>query len=157
VTSDILANCVPHGDDNIAGNGCVTPPRHEGISPGIEGICRRSQPLAVDIFLPAEGCVGKVICVLFGVANAQVPENTGVSLAVNTLAALRRQKSASGTYIMDLLAGPLGLSAFGQPTAGPAKEQNAYSVIPQGSPAFAGSLWARKSLPRLRLQPVPRL
>lgn len=59
----------------------------------------------------------------------------------STLGALRRFKDADGRYLLDLLAGPLGLSAFGQPTAGPAKEQNSYSAIPQGSPAFSGSLW----------------
>jgi hypothetical protein len=37
----------------------------------------------------------------------------------STLGALRRAKDADGRYVMDLLAGPLGLSAFGQPTAGP--------------------------------------
>jgi hypothetical protein len=60
----------------------------------------------------------------------------------STLGALRRQKDADGRYVMDLLAGPLGLTAYGQPsTAGPANEQNSYSVIPQGSPAFSGNLW----------------
>jgi hypothetical protein len=60
----------------------------------------------------------------------------------NTLGALRRQKSAEGQYILDLLAGPLNLTAYGQPsTAGPANEPNAYSVIPQGSPGFSGNLW----------------
>jgi hypothetical protein len=43
---------------------------------------------------------------------------------------------------LDLLAGPLNLTAYGQPsTAGPAGEPNSYSIIPQGSPASSGSLW----------------
>jgi hypothetical protein len=60
----------------------------------------------------------------------------------NTLGALRRQKSAEGQYILDLLAGPLNLTAYGQPsTAGPANEPNSYSVIPQGTPGYSGNLW----------------
>ncbi|MGO9228551.1 MAG: phage major capsid protein [Bryobacteraceae bacterium] len=60
----------------------------------------------------------------------------------STLGALRRQKSANGNYIMDLLAGPLGITAFGQPsTAGPAGEPNKYSVIPQATPGLSGQLW----------------
>ena len=59
-----------------------------------------------------------------------------------TLGALRRAKDAEGRYILDLLAGPMSLTAFGQPsTGGPAKEPNAYSVLPQGTPAFSGNLW----------------
>jgi hypothetical protein len=45
-------------------------------------------------------------------------------------------------YIMDLIAGPLNLTAYGQPsTAGPANEPNPYSVIPQGHPSYSGNLW----------------
>lgn len=59
-----------------------------------------------------------------------------------TLGALRRAKNSDGNYILDLLAGPLNLTAYGQPsTAGPANEPNAHSLIPQGSPASSGSLW----------------
>jgi len=60
----------------------------------------------------------------------------------NTLGALRRQKDSEGRYVLELLSGPLNLTAYGEPrTAGPAKEPNSYSVIPQGSPAFSGNLW----------------
>ncbi len=59
-----------------------------------------------------------------------------------TLGALRRAKDADGRYVLDLLAGPMNLTAFGQPsTAGPANEQNPYSVIPQGTPGASGNLW----------------
>jgi Phage capsid family len=60
----------------------------------------------------------------------------------NTLSALRRQKDAEGRYLLDLLAGPMNLTAYGQPsTAGPASEPNKYSVIPQGVPGSSGDLW----------------
>ena len=60
----------------------------------------------------------------------------------NTLSALRRQKDANGRYILDLLAGPMNLTAYGQEsTAGPASEPNKYSVIPQGVPGSNGNLW----------------
>jgi hypothetical protein len=60
----------------------------------------------------------------------------------NTLSALRRQKDAEGRYLLDLLAGPLNLTAYGQPfTGGPAGEPNKYSVIPQGVPGSNGNLW----------------
>lgn len=59
-----------------------------------------------------------------------------------TLGALRRTKSADGNYVLDLLAGPMNLTAYGQPsTGGPAREQNPYSVIPQGTPGSSGNLW----------------
>jgi Phage capsid family len=59
-----------------------------------------------------------------------------------TLSALRRQKSAEGQYLLELLSGPMGLSAYGQPmSAGPAGEPNKYSVIPQGVPSGNGMLW----------------
>jgi hypothetical protein len=36
----------------------------------------------------------------------------------------------------------LDLTAYGEPrTAGPAGEPNSYSVVPQGTNAFSGSLW----------------
>jgi hypothetical protein len=57
----------------------------------------------------------------------------------STLGALRRAKDGEGRYIMDLLAGPLNLTAYGEPrTAGPAGEPNSYSIIPQGTNAFSG-------------------
>jgi hypothetical protein len=59
-----------------------------------------------------------------------------------TLGALRRQKSAQGEYLLDLLAGPLNLTAYGQPhSAGPANEPNPYSIVPQGVPGSSGNLW----------------
>lgn len=65
-----------------------------------------------------------------------------VLLHPNTLSALRRAKDAEGRYLLDLLAGPLNLTAYGQPsTAGPAGEPNKYSVIPQGVPGSNGNLW----------------
>jgi len=42
---------------------------------------------------------------------------------------------------LDLLAGPLNLTAYGQPSTGPANEPNPYSVIPQGVPGSNGNLW----------------
>jgi Phage capsid family len=59
----------------------------------------------------------------------------------NTLSALRRAKDADGRYIMDLLSGPLNLTAYGQASNAPASELNKYSVIPQGLPGANGSLW----------------
>jgi HK97 family phage major capsid protein len=59
-----------------------------------------------------------------------------------TLGALRREKDSEGRYILDLLAGPLNLTADGSPrVSGPASEPNAFSVVPQGSPAISGNLW----------------
>ncbi|WP_236595414.1 phage major capsid protein [Mycobacterium paraintracellulare] len=55
--------------------------------------------------------------------------------------AMRRQKDSQGRYILDLIAGPLGLSADGQPAVNPATEVNAFSITPQGTPAMAGHLW----------------
>ena len=63
----------------------------------------------------------------------------------NTLSALRRQKDADGRYILDLLAGPLNLTAYGQPsTGGPAGEPNKYSVIPQGVPGSTETFGGRR-------------
>jgi hypothetical protein len=59
----------------------------------------------------------------------------------NTLSALRRAKDADGRYLLDLLAGPLNLTAYGQPSTAPAGEPNPYSVIPQGLPGANGNLW----------------
>jgi len=65
-----------------------------------------------------------------------------VLLNPSTLGALRRAKDADGRYILDLLAGPLALTAYGQPsTGGPASEPNPYAVIPQGHPNSSGNLW----------------
>jgi hypothetical protein len=58
-----------------------------------------------------------------------------------TLSALRRQKDAEGRYLLDLLEGPMNLTAYGQPSTIPAGEPNNYSVIPQGLPGANGSLW----------------
>lgn len=60
----------------------------------------------------------------------------------NTLSALRRAKDADGRYILDIIAGPSNLTAYGQPSSGgPANEPNKYSVIPQGLPGSSGTLW----------------
>jgi hypothetical protein len=64
-----------------------------------------------------------------------------VWLNPSTLGALRRAKDAEGRYLLDLLSGPLNLTAYGQPGTGPAGEPNKYSVIPQGSSASSGNLW----------------
>lgn len=58
-----------------------------------------------------------------------------------TLGALRRAKDADGRYVLDLLAGPLNLTAYGQPSTAPANEPNPYSVIPQGVNGHSGNLW----------------
>ena len=58
-----------------------------------------------------------------------------------TLSALRRQKDAEGRYLLDLLAGPMNLTAYGQPSTAPAGEPNEYSIVPQGLPGANGSLW----------------
>jgi HK97 family phage major capsid protein len=60
----------------------------------------------------------------------------------NTLSALRRAKDAEGRYLLDLLAGPLNLTAYGQPSSGgPAGEPNPYSIVPQGTNGHSGNLW----------------
>jgi hypothetical protein len=59
----------------------------------------------------------------------------------STLGALRRSKDAEGRYILDLLAGPMNLTAYGQPTTGPANEPSEYSIVPQGMPGSSGTLW----------------
>ncbi|UQX11325.1 phage major capsid family protein [Candidatus Mycobacterium methanotrophicum] len=59
-----------------------------------------------------------------------------------TFNALRRIKDSEGRYVMNLLAGPLGLTADGSaPVCQPALEANVYSITPQGSSPFAGHLW----------------
>ncbi len=59
-----------------------------------------------------------------------------------TYNALRLIKDSEGRYVMNLLAGPLGLTADGSaPVYQPALEANVYSITPQGSSPFAGHLW----------------
>jgi hypothetical protein len=60
-----------------------------------------------------------------------------------TLGALRRLRDDQGRYILDLLAGPLGLTADGsQRIAAPPEQANAFSVISQGNEGgFYGNLW----------------
>jgi hypothetical protein len=85
-------------------------------------------------------CLAKAFAdVRVGAAYADVD---AVLVHPNTLSALRRQKDAEGRYLLDLLAGPMNLTAYGQPsTAGPANEPNPYSIIPQGVPNSSGNLW----------------
>jgi hypothetical protein len=63
-----------------------------------------------------------------------------VIMSPNTLGALRRLKDADGRYVLDLLAGPLGLSAYGQ-REDRATEPGQYFREPIGSKPFNGSLW----------------
>jgi hypothetical protein len=58
-----------------------------------------------------------------------------------TLGALRRAKDAEGRYLLELLSGPLNLTAFGQPVTATANEPNPYSIIPQGTNGHSGNLW----------------
>lgn len=59
-----------------------------------------------------------------------------------TWGALRRQKDANGRYILDLLSGPLNLTADGSPgVVRPAADTNPYSIIKQGEPGLSGDLW----------------
>jgi HK97 family phage major capsid protein len=65
-----------------------------------------------------------------------------VIMSPNTLGALRRLKNAEGNYLLELLSGPLNLSAYGQPeTRGPASEAGPYFREAQGTKPFNGSLW----------------
>jgi HK97 family phage major capsid protein len=65
-----------------------------------------------------------------------------VIMSPNTLGALRRLKNAEGNYLLELLSGPLNLSAYGQPeTQVPASEPGPYFREAQGSRPFNGSLW----------------
>jgi len=65
-----------------------------------------------------------------------------VIMSPNTLGALRRLKDADGRYLMDILAGPLTLSAYGQPESRqPASEGAPYFREPIGTKPFNGSLW----------------
>jgi hypothetical protein len=65
-----------------------------------------------------------------------------VIMSPNTLGALRRLKNAEGNYLLELLSGPLNLSAYGQPeTRGPASEASPYFREAQGTKPFNGSLW----------------
>lgn len=65
-----------------------------------------------------------------------------VIMSPNTLGALRRLKNASGNYLLELLSGPLNLSAYGQPESRqPASEPGQYFREPQGAKPFNGSLW----------------
>lgn len=65
-----------------------------------------------------------------------------VIMSPNTLGALRRLKDSEGRYLLELLSGPLGLSAYGQPASlEPASVPGQYFRQPQGSRPFNGSLW----------------
>jgi hypothetical protein len=65
-----------------------------------------------------------------------------VIMSPNTLGALRRLKNANGNYLLELLSGPLNLSAYGQPeTRTPPSEPNQYFHEPIGTRPFNGSLW----------------
>jgi Phage capsid family len=59
----------------------------------------------------------------------------------STLGALRRAKDADGRYVLDLLSGPMNLSAYGQASTATANEPNPYSVIAQGANGYSGHLW----------------
>lgn len=63
-----------------------------------------------------------------------------VIMSPNTLGALRRLKNADGNYILALLSGPLGLSAYGQPESR-ASEPGQYFREPQGAQPYNGALW----------------
>lgn len=58
-----------------------------------------------------------------------------------TMGALRRLRDDQGRYIMDLLAGPLGLTADGSREVNPTDTPNAYSIVPQGAHQPHGHLW----------------
>lgn len=58
-----------------------------------------------------------------------------------TIAAMRREKDASGRYILDLFAGPLALTADGAPRAATAPDANLGGVIPQGTNTTVQSIW----------------
>jgi HK97 family phage major capsid protein len=65
-----------------------------------------------------------------------------VIMSPNTLGALRRLKNADGNYLLELLSGPLNLSAYGQPeTRAPASGPGEYFREAQGTRPFNGSLW----------------
>jgi hypothetical protein len=65
-----------------------------------------------------------------------------VIMSPNTLGALRRLRDANGRYLLDLLAGPLNLSAYGQPESRqPASEPGQYFRESIGTKPFNGSLW----------------
>jgi Phage capsid family len=63
-----------------------------------------------------------------------------VIMSPNTLGALRRLKASDGKYLLNLLTGPAGLSAYGQPEA-PSTVPGQYFREPQGTRPFNGSLW----------------
>lgn len=55
---------------------------------------------------------------------------------------MRLKRDDNGRFLLDLFAGPLGITSHGQPDrAMPSTDRNAYSVIPQGNPAISGSIW----------------
>ena len=59
-----------------------------------------------------------------------------------TMGALRREKDSMGRYILDLLAGPLALTADGSPRANRTPDDsNTFGIIPQGTGTSWGSLW----------------
>ncbi|WP_343598886.1 phage major capsid protein [Mycobacterium sp.] len=58
-----------------------------------------------------------------------------------TIAAMRREKDASGRYILDLFAGPLALTADGAPRAAAPPDANLGGVIPQGTNTTVQSIW----------------
>ncbi len=59
-----------------------------------------------------------------------------------TMGAIRRSKDADGRYVLDLLQGPLALTADGSPrTNTPPNEFNRYSVIAQGGGTSYGNIW----------------
>ena len=65
-----------------------------------------------------------------------------IIISPNTYGALRRTVDLDGRYVLDLLAGPLNLSAYGQPeTARPAGDGAQYFRESIGAQPFSGSIW----------------
>ena len=48
---------------------------------------------------------------------------------------------SQGRFLLDLFAGPAGLTASGQRIERPPSSPNPYAIVPQGSPMFCGNLW----------------
>lgn len=74
-------------------------------------------------------------------AGASFAEPDMVAAHPTTINALRRQKSANGEYLLDLIAGPSKLTAFGDPGSTPSTDINRYGLVQQGKSGYSGTLW----------------
>ena len=129
--SDILLNAV-QGTANATFNGLLQ-------TSGVLGVNANTVGTGSSPVEPLDALSMGFVAIRNGTAKAD-PDL--VIMSPNTLGALRRLKDSEGRYLLELLSGPLGLAAYGQPgTLQPASAPGQYFREPQGTRPFNGSLW----------------